>query len=71
MRNGHTAEIKQQVKLPFDGKRGPEFFLVWKGRCVQCDETKTWNLDGTYSVSGPHEWDVVSKIAKSRTARRT
>ena len=62
MRNGHTAEVSQQLKLPY----GDKYHLVWKGRCVQCGSSVTWNLDGTYAaVPSEHPYDILEKISKT------
>lgn len=56
MRNGHTARIEKLLRLPYgEGK----FFPVWKGFCVECNEPKTWNLNGTYAAVGKHDLDIV------------
>lgn len=56
MRNGHTAEVKSVLKLPY-GK--DKYFPVWKGICAECSEPKTWNMNGTYAAVGKHENDII------------
>lgn len=58
MRNGHIAKIIGTLKLPYGvGK----FFPVWKGVCVECNDPKTWNLNGTYAAVGKHANDIIGQ----------
>lgn len=56
MRNGHTAKLEKLLQLPY-GKN--QFFPVWKGICVECNEPKTWNTNGTYAAVGKHDLDIL------------
>lgn len=56
MRNGHTARVESLLQLPYgDGKKFP----VWKGKCVECGEHRTWNINGTYAAHGKHPYDLM------------
>lgn len=58
MRNGHTAKVEKLLQLPYgEGKHFP----VWKGICVDCNEPKTWNINGTYAAVGKHALDIVGR----------
>lgn len=56
MRNGHTARVEKLLQLPY-GKG--KLFPVWKGLCVECNEPKTWNINGTYAAVGKHALDIL------------
>lgn len=56
MRNGHTAKIEKLMQLPY-GKG--KLFPVWFGKCVECNEPKTWNIGGTYAAVGKHALDIL------------
>lgn len=59
MRNGHTAEVLRAQNLPYgDGKQFP----IWVGKCSDCSEPKTWNLNGTYAAVGKHANDIIGRI---------
>lgn len=52
------ANIEKILQLPYgDGKSFP----VWKGVCVECNEPRTWNINGTYAAVGKHGYDLLSR----------
>lgn len=60
MRNGHVAEISRAIPLTFNDALGkPQIFPVWFGKCLDCSEHKTWNINGTYAANGEHANDIV------------
>ena len=60
MRNGHTAEIEKTLALPYKDNAGKNcIFVVWKGKCLDCNEHKTWNENGTYAAVGKHSLDIL------------
>lgn len=59
MRNGHLALVEKRIDLEFQRGGRTEKFPIWKGRCVECAEPKTWNLNGTYAAVGKHPNDIV------------
>lgn len=56
MRNGHTAEVRKI--LPLVGPHGKPF-PVWSGICIECDEPRTWFMNGFYGAGGDHGYDLV------------
>lgn len=59
MRNGHTAQVLGLLNLPYKDGAVSKNFPVWKGRCVECNEPRTWNINGTYAAVGKHGYDIV------------
>lgn len=62
MRNGHTAKVDRAIPLHYADAAGrPQIFTVWIGKCVDCNEPKTFNINGTYAVIGKHANDIVGR----------
>lgn len=67
MRNGHTAEVRISKTLHLssgqtdnqDQKRKERKFLIWYGRCIDCNEALGWNANGTYAAVGSHPFDLI------------
>ena len=55
LRKGHDAEVTGPKTLFCQGKSYP----IWVGRCITCNERKTWNPDGTYAGVGLHPCDLM------------
>lgn len=70
MRNGHTAEIRVSKTFDLasgqtdnpDCPRKDRKFVVWYGRCVECNEPLGWNANGTYAAVGKHPLDLVEAL---------
>lgn len=58
MRNGHLARVDRAIALDAGGGKT---FPVWFGKCVDCNEPKTWNINGTYAAVGLHPLDIVAR----------
>ncbi len=68
MRNGHTAKIDKSKTLSLTSgqtdnpghPRKERSFLIWYGRCIECNEAHGWNANGTYAAVGAHPLDLVA-----------
>lgn len=70
MRNGHTAEIQRKTVLKYmsgqsdnlDDPRKERTFIIWYGRCVECNEAFGWNANGTYAANGKNPLDILERL---------
>ncbi len=62
MRNGHTAEIRVSKTLTYGAGKSERRFVIWYGRCVECNEAFGWNDNGTYAAVGKHPLDLVKAV---------
>lgn len=61
MRCGHTAQIDKLDYIRYVISGQEKRFPIWKGMCVECNESKTWNENGTYAANGKHQYDILRK----------
>ena len=61
MRNGHTARVEKRLDLPYKVGTKHKTFPVWKGVCIECNEPRTWNVNGTYAAVGKHGYDIMGR----------
>lgn len=63
MRNGHTAKVIKRIDLPYieTATKKPKVYPIWKGVCIECEEARTWNVNGTYSPVGKHGYDLLGR----------
>ena len=59
MRNGHIAQITHQKWLEYESAGKNAVFPIWFGRCIECNEHCTWNLNGTCAAVGKHAYDIL------------
>lgn len=64
MRNGVIADISELLQFPYleSATKKEKKFQVWKGECECCHSPMTWNINGTYSAYGIHQFDIVKKV---------
>lgn len=68
MRNGHIARVEKRIDIPYESGGKACLFPVWKGRCLECNDPLTWNINGTYAAIGKHPFDLVRPAPAAQVA---
>lgn len=69
-RGGALVSVDKRITLKFMAHSGPGTLDVWKGRCLDCGENFTWQIDGSWSPVQRHALDLVSRAsAHGRVSR--